>query len=67
MTRQVGHAEGSDTEVLLGSEQGLMTRIALANVPAHKFRSGKGSIVMRLGEGDQVVTVTPVAQQIPVA
>lgn len=58
----MGHAEGSDTEVLLGSEQGLMTRIALADVAAHKNKSGKGSRVMRLGQGDQVVTVTPVTQ-----
>lgn len=61
---QVGHAEGADTEVLLGSEQGLITRIALAQIPALKGKSGKGSRVMKLGPGDQVVTVTPVTEQL---
>lgn len=61
----VGHGEGSETDVLLGSQQGLMTRIALDNIPHHRGRSGKGSRVMKLKEGDSLHTVTPIWAQLP--
>ena len=64
---QVGHGEGSETDVLLGSEQGLMTRIALDNIPRQKGRAGKGSRVMKLKEGDRLNTVTPIWAQSPEA
>ena len=62
---QVRHGEGCETDVLLGSEQGLMTRIMLDNVPFHKGRAGKGSRVMKLRDGDSVHTVTPIWAQLP--
>lgn len=46
--------------MLLGSEQGLMTRIALDNISLHKTRSGKGMRLMKLKAGDSVQTVTPI-------
>ena len=58
--RQVGHGEGADTDVLLGSEQGLMTRIALDNISLHKTRAGKGMRLMKLKAGDSLQTVTPI-------
>ena len=57
---QVGHGEGSETDVLLGSEQGLMTRIALDKVALHKGRAGKGMRLMKLKDGDSLQTVTPI-------
>ena len=60
---QVGHAEESETEVLLGSQQGLMTRISLADVSKQAGRTGKGLRVMKLNDGDNIVTVTPVFAQ----
>lgn len=57
---QVGDAEGCQTDVLLGSEQGLMTRISLDNVALHKGRAGKGTRLMKLKDGDTLQTVTPI-------
>lgn len=57
---QVGHGEGCETDVLLGSEQGLMTRIALDKIALHKGRSGKGMRLMKLKNGDSLQTVTPI-------
>ncbi|KAL3143174.1 hypothetical protein ABBQ38_002033 [Trebouxia sp. C0009 RCD-2024] len=56
----VDHGEGSETDVLLGSEQGLMTRIALDKIALHKGRSGKGMRLMKLKDGDSLQTVTPI-------
>ena len=60
MCPQVGHSEGSETDILLGSEQGLMTRISLGNIALHKGRAGKGMRVMKLKDGDSLQTVTPI-------
>ena len=60
---QVGHAEESETEVLLGSQQGQVTRISLADVNKHAGRTGKGLRVMKLNDGDSIVTVTPIFAQ----
>ncbi len=62
---QVGHGEGSETDVLLGSEQGLMTRMTLDNISVHRGRAGKGSRVMKLKDGDSLHTVTPIWAQLP--
>ena len=57
---QVGDGEGCETDVLLGSEQGLMTRISLDSVALHKGRAGKGMRLMKLKDGDSLQTVTPI-------
>ena len=59
MLRQVGHGEGADTDVLLGSEQGLMTRIALDNTSLHKSRAGQGMRLMQLKAGQTASRLSP--------
>ena len=61
----MGHDEESETDVLLGSEQGLMTRISLNGINLHAGRLGKGSRMMKLKEGDRIVSVTPILAQQP--
>ena len=58
--QQVGHGEGAETDVLLGSEQCLTTRITLDNIPLHKTHAGKGMRLMKLKAGDSLQTVTPI-------
>ena len=40
-----------------------MTRISLADVSKQVSRTGKGLRVMKLNDGDNIVTVTPVFAQ----
>ncbi|KAK9814470.1 hypothetical protein WJX72_006459 [[Myrmecia] bisecta] len=59
----VGGGEGAEEEeVLMGSSQGLMSRISATSIGAYS-RAAKGVRVLRLQEGDEVQTVTPLRLQ----